>query len=357
MAALFIFRLNWVVFALLFLILFVPILIAIVGYSVSAPVYNGPVSDHFDGREFMTPGGAEVHGLPQVLKWMLTRKRVPWKENNDAEPGKRPLAHFNDGIRITFVNHSTFLIQADGVNILTDPVWSKRASPFSLMGPRRMRPPGIKFEDLPKIHAVMLSHNHYDHLDIPTLRLLFGAHHPRIITPLGVKKFLDNESIAGATDLDWWDEVELSGNVKVQSVPAQHFSGRGMLDRNRTLWCGYVISTTAGKIYFAGDTGYHVSIFREIANRCGTLKIAIIPIGAYKPQWFMSPVHTSPEEAVRIHQELNPGISIGCHFGTFALADEGRDEPVIDLSNALSVSRIDPEKFIVMEEGQAAVLE
>lgn len=338
-------------------ILAVPVLFVTVGAYLSGPQYKGPVSDHFDGKKFINPGNVQPQGLKEVLKWMFNRKRGEWKEVKEEAYGKRPLDHEKEHIRITFVNHSTFLIQVDGLNILTDPVWGKRTSPFSWVGPRRMRLPGIRFEDLPRIHAVLISHNHYDHLDLQTMRMVFGAHHPKIVTPLGVKAMLDNESIAGATDLDWWKEMPLSDSVKVQAVPAQHFSGRGMLDRDATLWCGYVLKTSKGNIYFAGDTGYNDKTFKEIGERTGPMKAALLPIGAYKPSWFMSPIHTSPEEAVKIHLDVSSQNSIGTHFGTFPLADEGMDEPVADLKKALSRYNVNEERFVALKEGEVKIIE
>ncbi|HYC86283.1 MAG TPA: MBL fold metallo-hydrolase, partial [Chryseosolibacter sp.] len=329
----------------------------ILGVSISAPTYQGPVSDYFNGKEFANPGPVKLHGATQALKWMLNRKRTPWKENRDASPGPRPLTHVSEGIRVTFVNHSTFLIQVASLNILTDPIWSRRASPFSWVGPKRMRPPGIRLEDLPRIHLVLLSHNHYDHLDIGTMRTIFAGHHPKIVTPLGVKQFLDRESITGSTDLDWWQEIVINEKVKVQSVPAQHFSGRGMLDRNKTLWCGYIISTPAGNIYFAGDTGYDPAIFTDIGSRCQPIKVSLIPIGAYEPRWFMAPVHISPDEAVKVHQQVGSQKSIASHFGTFPMADEGAEDPVRDLTTALAESDIHAEAFIALKEGDHLIIE
>jgi len=338
---------------ILIVIFAVPVLFTVVGALFSAPRYRGPISDHFDGKKFINPGGYQAKGLREVFKWMFNRKRAPWKENVDIPPGPRPLAFFKDGIRITFVNHSTFLIQVNGVNMLTDPVWSKRVSPFSWAGPKRMRPPGIRLEDLPRIHFVLLSHNHYDHLDIQTMRVIHGAHHPKIVTPLGVKAFLDQEKISGATDLDWWDSLQLTENISVQSVPAQHFSGRGNFDRDATLWCGYVLNTPSGKIYFAGDTGYNDFMFREIGKRFQSLDVSIIPIGAYKPRWFMSPIHIDPYEAVKIHQEVKSKVSIASHFGTFPLADEAKEDPIRELEKALSDARLGQSDFVVLEEGQS----
>jgi L-ascorbate metabolism protein UlaG (beta-lactamase superfamily) len=341
----------------LFILIAIVLLITLSGVLLAAPRYKGPVTDHFDGKRFINPNGVPAKGVYEVLKWMMSRKRGPWTEITSSDHGKHPLDHFRDGIRITFINHSTFLIQVDGLNILTDPVWSKRTSPFTFAGPKRMRPPGIRFEDLPRIHAVLLSHNHYDHLDLATMRMIFGGHHPQIITPLGVKAFLDQQKIAGAADLDWWDERPLNQTVKVQSVPAQHFSGRGSTDRDATLWCGYMITTSRGKIYFAGDTGYNNKTFKEIGERCGDIEVSLIPIGAYKPAWFMSPIHVSPEEAVQIHLDVRSKVSIATHFGTFPLADDGYDEPVNDLKLALAKHNLTTDDFIAMKEGEARVFE
>lgn len=336
----------------LFVLVSIPLLFVIVGYSISAPSYEGPVSDHFNGKKFTNPAGVKEHGFAQVIKWMMNRERGPWKEVRDTTFGQRPLLFYKDGIRVTFVNHSTFLIQVDSLNILTDPIWSERASPFTWAGPKRMRPPGIRLEDLPRIHAVLISHNHYDHLDLPTLRTLFGAHHPQIITPLGVKAFLEKEGISVGADLDWWKSHNINEQMKVTAVPAQHFSGRGIGDRDATLWCGYVIQASAGNIYFAGDTGYHPETFREIGARAGAMKLSLLPIGSYKPHWFMSPVHVSPEEAVRIHMDVRSTQSVGMHFGTFPLGDDGMNEPVEDLRKALEKFGKHPEEFRILKEGE-----
>jgi len=255
-------------------------LIVAMGYFISAPPYKGPVSDHFDGKQFINPGNVMAKGFREVLKWMSNRKRGEWKEVMETNYGEKPAARINDGVRITFVNHSTFLIQVNGVNILTDPIWSKRTSPFEWVGPKRMRPPGIRLEDLPRIDVLLLSHNHWDHLDIVTVKKINTAHRPQIITPLGVKSFLDLHGVTGARDTDWWDTVEVNRTLSIQSVPAQHFSGRGTFDRNATLWCGYVIHRPAGNIYFVGDTGYNDKTFKEIGERCAPIYLSLVPIGA-----------------------------------------------------------------------------
>ena len=344
------------VFVILFLVLTVAVIV-IVGASISGPKYNGVASDHFDGEKFFTPNARKPEGFSGMLKWMMNRDRGAWTEDLTASFGTRPLAFEKDNIRITFINHSTFLIQVDGVNILTDPIYSKRASPFDWAGPKRMRLPGIKFEDLPRIDAVLISHNHYDHLDIATLRTIFGANHPKFITPLGVKALLDAEMIAGGTDLDWWQQTDLKNSVSVTAVPAQHFSGRGFFDRDATLWCGYTIKTSKGILYFAGDTGYNDRLFKEIAEKSGPIRISLLPIGAYKPYWFMSAVHTSPEDAVKAHIDLKTEHSIGIHFGTFPLADESYDDPIKDLNNALAKYNVRESDFVTLERGEVKIFE
>jgi L-ascorbate metabolism protein UlaG (beta-lactamase superfamily) len=349
--------LKRIMIAVVILILIVPALFFVVGAVISAPSFKGNSSDHFNGKKFFNPYGTEPHGIGSVIKWMWERKQPTYVAEKSPSYGKHPLASEKENIRITFINHSTFLIQVDGVNILTDPIWSERASPFTWAGPKRVKFPGIKMEDLPRIHAVVISHNHYDHLDIHTMRTIFGAHHPKIFTPLGVKSYFDEEQITGVTDLDWWNEVSVSDSVKVQAVPAQHFSGRGVLDRDATLWAGYVIKTSKGNVYFAGDTGYNEKTFKEIGDKAGPMAVSLLPIGAYLPRWFMSPVHTSPEEAVKIHQDVRSTNSIGMHFGTFPLADEEQDQSGKDLRTAMARYNLNENVFVTLKEGDVKIFE
>lgn len=229
-------------------------------------------------------------------------------------------------MRVTFVNHATALLQMDGVNILTDPIWSERCSPVSFAGPKRAVPPGLRLEQLPPIDVILVSHNHYDHLDLPTLRRLAAEHSPRILVPTGNRPLLERAGVGGADELAWWKSVVVADGVRIAAVPARHFSGRGFFDRNRSLWAGFVISGPAGSAYFAGDTGFGPH-FQEIRGRFGSPRVAFLPIGAYRPEWFMSRVHMSPDEALRAHRILGAGTSVGVHFGTFRLADDGQDEP------------------------------
>lgn len=339
--------------AILFSIIAAIILVFILtGIILSGPPYEGPLSDHFDGKTFINPAGVKQQSLAAVVKWMLNRKSSPWRTTVNDEPGPKPPDRVGSGISITFVNHSTFLIQTAGLNILTDPVWSERVSPFAWAGPERQRRPGIRFEELPKIDVILLSHNHYDHLDLATLKSLHRNHSPRIYTSLGISAYLKKHRIDSSIDMDWWDELPLSEGVLVQSVPAQHFSARGTLDRNKTLWAGFVIKQKDGNIYFAGDTGYNPKTFKEIGERCSPIEVSLIPIGAYEPVWFMSPVHCSPTEAVTIHQEVRSKKSIATHFGTFKLGDESPDEAISDLRQALASEKISESDFVVLKEGE-----
>ena len=341
----------WILVAVLVFIL----IIISVGSYLSAPRYKGPATDNFDGKKFKNPSGASAQGLKRVLQWLIQREQGPWKKITDIKYGQKP-PETTHSVRVTFINHSSFLIQVDGFNILTDPVYSERVSPFSWAGPLRMRPPGIRFEDLPNIDYVLISHNHYDHLDKDTVSRIKRVHQPTFVVPLGVDKFMQTLGIQKVISLDWWQELPLNQAMKVASVPAQHFSGRGMLDRDCTLWCGYVIKRPEGNIYFAGDTGYDQSIFKEIGESMKPVKLSLIPIGAYKPVWFMSPVHISPRQAVQVHLDVNSEQSVATHFGTFPLGDDGQQEPVEELLHALAEQGLLNDKFWILNEGEGRVL-
>lgn len=319
----------------------------------SAPPYHGPRSDHFDGKKFFNDGDGET-GFLDLLRWIFNRDARPWRKFIPLEPAPAPPERVADGkLRVTFVNHSTVLIQMDGINIITDPVWSHRVSPVSFSGPVRHRPPGIRFEDLPPIDVVLLSHNHYDHLDAPTMKRIVAAHSPRIFTALGNAAYLDTLGAKGAHDMDWWDTADMPGGLRLTCVPAKHFSGRGTGDRDRTLWCGFVVEGPSGTIYFAGDTGV-TKYFEEIAARFPRPRLALLPIGAYRPRWFMSRVHMGPDDAVHYHKLLDPAMSMAIHFGTFALADDGDEEPVELMNETLDTLGIPREKFRALANGESA---
>lgn len=319
----------------------------------SAPRYNGPRSDHFDGDQFANQVPVEEHGLSDLLKWQLSRERGSWRPYTDAPPGPPPPYRVGAGeLRVTFVNHATTLIQLDGVNILTDPVWSERVSPLSFVGPRRVRPPGIRFEDLPPIDAVIISHNHYDHLDLTTIRRIQKAFpDARVFAGLGNSLLFAKSRVRNAKDLDWWQSAPLPNGVTLTAVPAQHFSNRGLCDRGANLWAGYVIQGSNGYVYFAGDTGTGPH-FTQVREKFGTPRLAVLPIGAYKPLWFMAPIHISPAEAVQAHQTLGAEQSLAMHFGTFPLADDGQDDPVNDLNAALQQHNVSADRFWVLGFGE-----
>jgi L-ascorbate metabolism protein UlaG (beta-lactamase superfamily) len=316
---------------------------------LSAPRYRGPVSDHFDGRRFHN-FAAEPRGFAGILRWAATRRRGVWRRRREEPLGAAPPRRVAD-LRVTFVNHATVLIQTAGRNILTDPVWSERASPVSWAGPRRVRPPGIRFDDLPQIDAVLISHNHYDHLDLETLARLSRRDRPWIVAGLGVRALLARHGIENGTELDWWQSADLSRGLSVTSVPAQHFSGRGFTDRNATLWTGFVLSGAAGDVFFAGDTGYGPH-FVAIRERFPRLRLAILPIGAYRPEWFMGPVHVDPAQALQAFRDLAAGTGLGMHFGTFELTDEGEEEPPREIARLIEAAPEPKPRFWVLGFGE-----
>lgn len=317
--------------------------------------YRGPVTDHFDGERFYNPGSRVQPGPGGLFRWLANRQPGPWRNWTDSPPGPPPPARVSHGgLRVTLVGHATVLLQFDGVNFLSDPVWSMRASPVSWMGPRRHRPPGLRFDDLPPIDVVLQSHDHYDHLDFPTQRRLAARQQTTFLVPLGVWGRFAAKNISGgaeSTELDWWQSVSISPQLKITAVPARHFSGRGLRDRNRTLWCGYMFEGPSGVVFFAGDTGYGTH-FREIHERFPNIRLALLPIGAFRPQWFMGPVHMAPHDAVRAHQDLDTGMSVGIHYGTFRLADDGQDEAVTELQRALETAGIPASRFVTLDCGQ-----
>lgn len=320
-------------------------------HAFSAPVYRGPKSDHFDGEQFVNQESRERRMT--FLEWQRTRTPGTWAEWTDAAPGTPPPRRVARGaLRVTFVNHATTLLQLDGVNVLTDPIWSERCSPVSFVGPKRVRPPGLRFEDLPPIDAVILSHNHYDHMDVPTLKRL-AEHYPnvRFFAGLGNKAFLDSKGLPNVTELDWWQEVPLAPEVKLVSTPAHHFSNRGLSDRNGTLWTSYVLQGPSGVTYFAGDTGYGKH-FKQVREKFGPVKLAVLPIGAYKPEAFMEVVHVSPTEAVQASVDLEAKVNVPMHFGTFRLADDGQEEPVTDLRRVLDARPEPKPDFWVLGFGE-----
>ncbi|MEM9067741.1 MAG: MBL fold metallo-hydrolase [Myxococcota bacterium] len=316
----------------------------------NAPPYDGPTTDHFDGRRFHNSDEAVGHasGL-DLLKWTMNRDAGPW-ERREQPPGPPPPRRVESGIRVTLVGHATLLVQMKGLNFLTDPVWADRIGPVSWAGPKRFRQPALRFEDLPPIDLVLVSHNHYDHLCVPTLKRLAAEHNaPPIVTGLGNLALLAQHGIPGGIELDWWDRTEAAG-VSVTGVEMQHFSGRGPGDRDVSLWMGLVVHHEDGDVLFCGDTGYGEH-FTRIRERVGAPRLALVPIGAFRPRWFMSRVHVDPHQAVQAHLDLGAQVSIGMHYGTFRLADDGMDEPIDELAHARDALGVKEDEFRVIEHG------
>lgn len=312
--------------------------------------YHGPVSDHFDGKRFYNPGEKDKpqKNLKDLLSRLIEVLQHPW-------PAQRPTIqyaakeNYTNGIKVNFINHSTILIQSKKVNFLLDPIFSYRASPFPWIGPARHQKPGIELIDLPKIDVVLVSHNHYDHLDEATLKQLNKRFHPLFIVPLGNKKLLSSYEIDNIIELDWWEKKRLP-NASIICLPTRHSSQRGLFDKNKTLWGSYAIQVDGKKLYFAGDTGYG-NHFKAIRKKWGKADFSFLPIGAYEPRDLLKSDHVNPFESVKSHIDLQSRNSLGIHWGTFHLSTEGLDQPVIDLRKALNQLHVSEKHFFVIHEG------
>ena len=305
-----------------------------------------------------------VPGFGSLLKWMLVHRTTRPRPKDpdpsvftrvppDFVPPRAPLSQ----LTVTWAGHASLLIQLNGLNLLTDPIWSERASPVSWAGPRRWVAPGIAFEDVPPLDVVLLSHNHYDHLDDQTVRRLARTHPQATwIVPLGLASFVQKRGAPGAVvELDWWQESSIKA-VRIAATPAQHFSSRGIGDRGDTLWCGFSLSGANGRrVYFAGDTGYHPE-FRTIGERYGPFDVALLPIGAYEPRWFMRYLHMNPEEAVAAFRALNARMLVPIHWGTFKLTDEAMDEPPIRARAAWDAAGLPPSGYRQLAHGETLTL-
>ena len=323
--------------------------------SIGGVGYRGPTSDHFDGRRFhnLEPFGDAVLGdaLRRIVSILAGSNGggTTWV----IAPTDTPPARVGGGrVRVTFVNHATLLVQMDSLNILTDPIWSDRASPVRWAGPERHAPPGIRFEDLPPIDVVLISHNHYDHMDLPTLRRLVAAHHPRIVTGLGNASYLARHGVPGAQDIDWWQSVPLAKGVRLTGVPARHWSARSIDDKWRTLWLGFVVESASGPVYFAGDTGFG-EFFATMRARFGPLRLALLPIAPIRPRSTMAPRHMSAGDAVRAYEALDVSTAIAMHFGTFRQGEDRMEEPVDSLARTLKGARPCAVRFWALYNGAA----
>ena len=310
-------------------------------------------SDHFDGTHFFNPAGAAPQSFSAVPR-MLTEPRTPWPARVDT-PLQRPPDLGNAAAAVTFIGHSTLLIQTPAGNILTDPMYSERAGPYNLAGPRRVRPPAVAFEALPRIAVVLLSHNHYDHCDLRTLAMLAERFDPLVVAPLKNRALIRSAGIRRVEELDWWQETT-TATMPIVLTPARHFSARTPFDRNRALWGGFILNAGNRRIYFAGDTAYG-SMFVDIRRRLGPVDLALLPIGAYEPRWFMQAVHMNPAEAVQAHIDLEAAESIGIHFGTFRLTAEGIDEPLRALEDARRARGIAASQFRTLAFGASMRLD
>ncbi len=317
------------------------------------PYYSGPVSDNFDGERFFYPGGPRDKTRREL--WGLLREpRGPWPKAGPVLPCPPPQQRVEGAaIRATFIGHSTFLIQTQGLNLLTDPVWSSHAGPFGRLGPRRVTPPALAIADLPPLNAILLSHNHYDHMDLATLSRLARLRPCPVLTPLGNDTLLRrHDARIDVRPLDWGRSAQVA-ELRVTLAPALHWSARGLGDRRMALWGSFMIEGPDGGLYFAGDTGYgDGSLFPTLAARFeGPLRLAILPIGAYAPRWFMREQHCDPDEAVAIFEALGAERAFACHWGTFQLTTEPYDEPPRRLVMALAKAGIAPERFVAPPPG------
>lgn len=318
--------------------------------------YKGPKSDHFDGLRFFNPWNPQMISFYKVLYWKMTSKRKHWpakKKNQLVDIPPKGVE--GNQLRVSFVGHSTMLIQTQGLNILTDPIWSDRASPFKYFGPVRYSDPGIVFENLPPIDLILISHNHYDHLDMHTIEKIWRKDRPRIITPLGNDSIIQSENPSIEVDtLDWHQAINVGKDVSIHLTPAQHWSARGFSDKNKALWGAFVISTPGGNIYFCGDSGYgDGDTFRGALKQFGSFRFAMLPIGAYEPRWFTEYAHMNPEEAVLAYKDLGEPYATAMHFLTFQLTDEGFDDPSRLLREACKKLGVNQERFHTLKLGES----
>lgn len=328
------------------------VLVAAASCSGTVPRHDGPPSDHFDGRRFFHEPQVNK-GFLTFLRWQFTRKPQGDWVADLASPGTPPPPARVDGdaLRVTFVNHATVLVQTRGLNLLTDPIWSERASPFRRIGPQRHLAPGVEFEDLPRIDAVLVSHNHYDHMDLATLRRLAERDDPWFLVPLANCAYFRSIPTERCLEFDWWDTTDALPQLRIHAVPAWHWSRRGLLDTNRALWSGWVIEG-ARRVYFAGDTGYGEH-FAAIRARLGPPDLAILPIGAYLPRWFMAAQHISPGEAILAADLLGAEVAMAMHHACFPLADDGQWQAVEKLEALLLDSEDRERAFWMPAHGES----
>jgi L-ascorbate metabolism protein UlaG (beta-lactamase superfamily) len=331
-------------------------IVAATGRASAARYYAGPVSDHFDGVRFFDPSGMPPKTFADTLRAVMSlTSRSRWPASDPSPYADQPPVRVHGSRwRIAFVGHASLLLQTAGLNILFDPVWSYRASPLSFAGPKRANQPGIAFEMLPPIDVVLVSHCHYDHLDIATLSRLAVTHRPRVITPLGNDTIFRNHDPAiRAEAYDWGDRVTLAPGLAVSLTPMRHSSARGLLDRNMALWAAFIVETPAGRIYHVGDSSYGDGrYFRRAREQNGPFRLAILPIGAYEPHWFWRDQHMNPADSVQALLDCGAEFALAHHFGTFQLTNEGIDDPPQALQAAMQAHELSEHRFRVLKPGQ-----
>lgn len=339
-------------------LLIIPLLgaLAFAGMIIPKPVADQEYifSKQFNGRSFVNEEGKiSYSAFWDFLRWQSYEFKNKWPQSipNIYEPQLPP--HVQEGeVVITFINHATFLIQTSKLNILTDPVFAARVSPFKWVGPKRVHPPGLSVKKLPPIHAVIISHNHYDHLDVASLKKISKKHKPQVYVPLGDKKWLENAGVKNVSEMDWWQHLELQGH-KFHFLPAKHNSGRSLVSENSSLWGSFLIELPkkGPRIYFGGDTAY-ADHFKKIFEHFGPMDLSILPIGAYLPRDILKDVHMNPEDAVLAHKDLNSRYSVAMHFGTFQLSDESYWDPLIDFNKAIIIHDVPETEFRLPSAGQ-----
>jgi L-ascorbate metabolism protein UlaG (beta-lactamase superfamily) len=315
--------------------------------------YRGPVSGHFDGERFRNPdstGSAQGFSGARMARFLLRTDRAPWPERVPVTPTVPPARVIGNAMRVTWIGHSTTLVQTQGLNILLDPIWSDVASPVAPIGPRRVRAPGVRMEDLPRIDVVLVSHNHYDHMDLPTLERLWARDRPRIVTSLGNDAILTARGIP-AVSRDWGGRVAIAPGIDVVVERVHHWGSRWGRDRNRALWSGFTVTLPGGNLFYAGDTGLGDGSWVAEAARRGPIRLAVLPLGAFEPRAMMQDSHIGPLEAADIFTRLGAAYGLGVHWGTFQLSNEAIDAPPRLLAQAMRARHVAKDRFRTTEVG------